>query len=114
VSTPANYGIVFQVPLKVENLIYCYPYYNDGDPWEDEDAFSKASPLSAFEVANECGVYFFIMQPLRDIDMPEMVSKVYKPLLAKRHGELTNDDKAGLVRLAEEFSFRWESFGIEI
>lgn len=112
VHEPRNLGIVFQSLAGCRSLAYCYPLYNDGDPWDDD--YDRTSALSSFEVASEHGIYFFMMQPLREKEAKDMKKEVYEPLMEKRGGRLTETDCRNLLRLAEEFAFSWEAYGIEI
>ena len=54
------------------------------------------------------------MKPLRDMDKGQIIAEIYEPLLEKRNGTLTPEDKQGLLRFAEEFGFEWQEQNIHI
>lgn len=111
-------GVIFQDISTTENLQCNLGMDIDNDPWawEDIDESVTESLLKCFEVANHYGTYFFLMKPLRDMDMDKdkIVSEIYEPLLEKRNGTLTPEDKQGLLRFAEESGFDWQEFNIHI
>lgn len=113
-----NMGVIFQDISTTENLQCNLGMDIDNDPWawEDIDESVTESLLKCFEVANHYGTYFFLMKPLRDMDMDKdkIVSEIYEPLLEKRNGTLTPEDKQGLLRFAEESGFDWQEFNIHI
>lgn len=111
-----NMGVIFQNISKTENLQCNLGMDIDNDPWawdDIEDSVTE-SILKCFEVANHYGTYFFLMKPLRDMDKDKIVSEIYEPLLEKRNGTLTPEDKQGLLRFAEESGFDWQEFNIHI
>lgn len=103
-------GIVFQNLSKTKDLVCNLGEDLDNDPWAWEDI--EESPLKCFEVANEAGNYFFLMKALRDLRGSDVVAAVYAPLLELRGGELTDKDKAGLIRLGEELDYDWQEHRI--
>ena len=105
-------GVIFQDISTTENLQCNLGMDIDNDPWAWDDI--TESILKCFEVANHYGTYFFLMKPLRDIDKDQIVSEIYEPLLEKRNGTLTTEDKQGLLRFAEESGFDWQEFNIHI
>ena len=107
-------GVIFQDISTTENLQCNLGMDIDNDPWGWDDI--TESILKCFEVANHYGTYFFLMKPLRDMDMDKdkIVSEIYEPLLEKRNGTLTPEDKQGLLRFAEESEFDWQEFNIHI
>lgn len=113
-----NMGVIFQNISKTENLQCNLGMDIDNDPWawDDIEESVTESILKCFEVANHYGTYFFLMKPLRDMDMDKdkIVSEIYEPLLEKRNGTLTPEDKQGLLRFAEESGFDWQEFNIHI
>lgn len=113
-----NMGVIFQNISKTENLQCNLGMDIDNDPWawDDIEESVAESILKCFEVANHYGTYFFLMKPLRDMDMDKdkIVSEIYEPLLEKRNGTLTPEDKQGLLRFAEESGFDWQEFNIHI
>ena len=105
-----EFGIIFQNLSKDKNLVCNFPILQDDDPWGFDDV--DCSIVKSFEVANETGTYFYLMKPLRDMRQDEIISELYRPLLCKREGKLTEKDKEGLVRLGEEFGFDWQAHKI--
>lgn len=109
-------GVIFQDISTTGNLQCNLGMDIDNDPWawDDIDESVTESLLKCFEVANLFGTYFFLMKPLRDMDKDKIVSEIYEPLLEKRNGSLTPEDKQGLLRFAEESGFDWQEFNIHI
>ena len=101
-------GIIFQNLSKNKDLVCNL----DNDPWAWDDI--EESPLRCFEIANEAGNYFFLMKALRDLAKSDIVSEIYEPLLDSRGGQLTEQDKTGLIRLGEELGFDWQENKIYI
>lgn len=109
-------GVIFQDISTTENLQCNLGTDIDNDPWawEDIDESVTESLLKCFEVANHYGTYFFLMKPLRNMERDKVVSEIYEPLLEKRNGTLTPEDKQGLLRFSEESGFDWQEFNIHI
>ena len=103
-------GVVFQDLSKNKDLICNLGEDLDNDPWAWDDI--EESPLRCFEVANDAGNYFFLMKALRDLSKADIISAIYEPLLESREGELTEKDKAGLIRLGEELGIDWQEHKI--
>ena len=103
-------GIVLQNLSKNKDLVCNLGEDLDNDPWAWDDI--EESPLRCFEVANEADNYFFLMKALRDLSKADIISAIYEPLLELRGGELTEKDKAGLIRLGEELGFDWQEHKI--
>ena len=93
-------GIIFQNLSKNKDLVCNLGEDLDNDPWAWDDI--EESPLRCFEIANEAGNYFFLMKALRDLAKSDIVSEIYEPLFESRGGQLTEQDKTGLIRLGEE------------
>lgn len=109
-------GVIFQDISTTENLQCNLGTDIDNDPWAwgDIDESVTESLLKCFEVANHYGTYFFLMKPLRNMERDKVVSEIYEPLLEKRNGTLTPEDKQGLLRFSEESGFDWQEFNIHI
>ena len=103
-------GIIFQNLSKNKDLVCNLGEDLDNDPWAWDDI--EESPLRCFEIANEAENYFFLMKALRDLPKADIISAIYEPLFEKRGGELTEKDKAGLLRLGEELGFDWQEHKI--
>ena len=103
-------GVIFQDIRHSNNLSCNLGLDVDNDPWAWDDI--EESVLKCFEVANTYGIYFFLMKPLRDLDIDKIPEEIYKPLLEKRGGHLNRDDKLGLIRLSDELGFEWPEFDI--
>lgn len=54
------------------------------------------------------------MKALRDLAKSDIVSEIYEPLFESRGGQLTEQDKTGLIRLGEELGFDWQENKIYI
>jgi hypothetical protein len=109
-----EFGIVFQNLSKNKDLTCCFPNKKDDDVWELMDR--DVSSLKCFEVANDAGIYFFLMQPLMNLmnNPKDVVKELYDPLFVNRNGCLTDHDKCGLKRFGEEFCFDWQAYEINI
>lgn len=105
-------GLIFQDIRHSNNLSCNLGLDIDNDPWAWDDI--KESVLKCFEVANTYGIYFFLMKPLRDLEKERIIPEIYKPLLYKENGRLSQEDKAGLLRLGEELGIDWYDFNIDI
>ena len=105
-------GVIFQDISMTDDLQCNLGMDIDNDPWAWDDI--TESLLKCFEVANHYGTYFFLMKPLRDMGKNKIVPEVYEPLLEKRNGTLTSEDKQGLIRFAEESGFDWQEFNMYI
>lgn len=82
----------------------------DNDPWAWDDI--EESVLKCFEVANTYGIYFFLMKPLRDLDIDKIPEEIYQPLFEKREGHLSSEDRLGLIRMSNELGFDRPEFDI--
>lgn len=100
-SARNSWGIIFHDLLLEKNLNCRFPLMNDNDTWADE--FDNISELDCFLQAVEHEVYFFIFMPLRKLSKSDFETKLYKPLVELRGGNLTDEDLHGLHRFAEEF-----------
>lgn len=109
-SDVPDFGIIFQNISKNHNLTCNYPIKKDNNIWKLKKIDS--SKIKCFEVANECGIYFFIMKPLFNLTADNLLPLLYEPLFESRGGELTEKDKAGLIRLGEELGFDWQEHNI--
>lgn len=105
-------GVIFQDISATKDLQCNLGMDIDNDPWAWDDI--TESILKCFEVANHYGTYFFLMKPLRDMDKGQIIAEIYEPLLEKRNGTLTPEDKQGLLRFAEEFGLEWQEQNIHI
>ena len=88
-------------------------------PFAPQNPFSYSanavSMLKCFETAMKHETYFFIFWPLLNrLKKEEYVDKIYQPFFESRNGNLTEKDKAGLRRFAEEFNFDWKKIGITL
>ena len=72
----------------------------------------QISIVKCFDVALLHDIYFFILLPLTKIS--DYKAELYEPLLASRGGVLSDADKKGLLRFAEEFNFDWQTYKIDI
>ena len=107
-----NIGVIFQNIRNSKELCCNLGIDIDNDPWAWDDI--NESILKCFEVANQYGIYFFLMKPLRDLGKNKILIDLYEPLLEARCDKLTSEDKQGLLRLSEELGFDWQEFNIYI
>lgn len=78
-----------------------HPYrLGEFDPWGWQDDIRL---LDCFDVCLEHRLYFFAMHPFRE-DSPDFLHNLYQPLLERRQGHLTDEERAGLRRLSEEMN----------
>ena len=59
--------------------------------------------LDGFDVCLEHRLYFFAMHPFRE-NSSDFLHDLYQPLLERRQGLLTDEERAGLRRLSEEMN----------
>lgn len=107
-----DFGVVYQDLSKVNNLVCNFPLQYDDDVWGFDDV--EVDIVKCFEAACDAGTYFFLMRPLMDLRKEDVIKELYNPLLALRDGNLTETDRTGLMRFAEEFGFSWEEYKITI
>lgn len=62
----------------------------------------RISLLECFLTASRYRQYFFAFLPLEELDKETRDKEIYRPLLALRNGNLTDDDKAELARMDME------------
>lgn len=105
-----DFGVIFQNLSKSKYLTCNYPIKNDNNVWKLKKI--NSSKIKCFEVANDYGIYFFILKPLFNLTTDTLVSQLYKPLLEARKGQLSEKDKDGLIRLGEELGFDWQEHKI--
>jgi hypothetical protein len=74
----------------------------------------EISVVKCFDIALAHNLYFFILLPLSRINDYNYKAELYEPLLKSRGGNLSDDDKKGLLRLAEEFNFDWKNYKVEL
>lgn len=103
--------IIFQ-SLANNNTITCVlPTRGKFSPFKYKK--QEISVVKCFDIALAHNLYFFILFPLSKIE--DHKAELYEPLLESRSGNLSDNDKKGLLRLAEEFNFDWkEKYEIEI
>lgn len=75
---------------------------------------ARMSYVKCFDVAIEHRLHFFMLEPFTKLKGEDYLTLLYQPLLEAREGELSEQDKKGLLRLADEFQFNWEDFNIQI
>ncbi len=107
-----EWGIIFQDLSQNSGLLCYYPKINDNDIWEWDE--SSTSRFKCFEVATQCGIYYFEMMPLRELSLNDCVKEIYEPLVEVRNGQITERDRDDLRRFAEEAGFDWLDLNINI
>lgn len=68
--------------------------------------------VKVFNVARRYGLYFFAFLPLEQVR--DWREELYTPLLESLGGELDNETRKDLLRLAEEMGFAWEDYKIDL
>lgn len=68
--------------------------------------------VKVFNVTRRYGLYFFAFLPLEQVR--DWRGELYMPLLESLGGELDNETRKDLLRLAEEMGFAWEDYKIDL
>ena len=106
--------IVFQSLKGFKGFCMRSPRLGNYNAFRFRPLMARIDLVKCFEVATEHKVYYFAMRPLW-LPNVDLRKDLYDPLVARRGGQLTEDDRKGLARLAEEFGFGWrEKYGISI
>lgn len=105
-------GVIFQDIRNSQELCCNLGLDIDNDPWAWDEI--TESVRKCFEVANRYGIYFFLMKPLRDLNKDKVITELYEPLFLARNGQLTPEDKQGLIRFGQELGFDWSANHIDI
>ena len=107
-------SVVFQSMRNVNSELSCVcPRSMKSNPFGTKGV--TISELTCYEVALEYGIYFFVLEPLRKMaNKHTMVDKLYKPLMEKRGGKLTDYDVKALSRMEKELRFSWKRQGVII
>lgn len=100
--------IVFQRIKGFDGLCIRPPRLGNYNAFRLRTVRAQIDFVRCFEVATEFHVYYFAMMPLREL-MKDPVSDLYEPLKNRRCGEMTEAEKRGLVRMAEEMGFDWQA-----
>ncbi len=105
---------IFQSLKGFGGLCVWSPRFGDYNLFRFRPLVARVDLVKCFEVATEHHAYYFAMLPLRLHNM-NLFNNLYNPLVARRGGQLSEDDRKGLLRLAEELGFDWrEKYGITI
>lgn len=106
-------SIIFQSMRHTDKELSCVcPRICFGGAWALKGR--NVSELQCYEVAVAYQTYFYIFEPLRKLDAHKAAERIYKPLMAKRGGKLTDEDRENLRRLAEELALRWSNINVEL
>ena len=106
--------IVFQSLKGFKGFCMRSPRLGNYNAFRFRPLMARIDLVKCFEVATEHKVYYFAMRPLW-LPNVDLRKDLYNPLVTRRGGQLTEDDRKGLARLAEEFGFDWrEKYGISI
>lgn len=107
-------SVIFQSMRSVNTELSCVcPRSMKSNPFGNKAV--TISELNCYEVALEYGIYFFVLEPLRKMaNKHTMVDKLYKPLIEKRGGKLTDNDIKALRRMEKELKFSWKRQGVII
>lgn len=102
-------GLVFQSLIDEPSPRHYYT-----PQFVKENIFAKKSSTAALDLLHVFltiawhKVYFFLFEPMRKVAKDgTMIQDIVLPLIAKREGNLTDDDLAALYRFAAEFHFDW-------
>lgn len=96
-----DFGIVFQDLRQASDLSCHFPTLRDNDPWAWDEV--EVDYVKCFEVASQARTYFFLMRPLFDImSEADLDRLLLQPLLARRDGRLTDDERREVNRLKQE------------
>lgn len=110
---PAVNIIQFRDMRKVNGDLSCPPPLFKLDPFKSH---TFAPPVKAFQIAQKYGTYFFIFFPIEKIrrEGESWKEKLYDPLLERegKDGKLGKGTIKALLRLADEYNFRWEDYGV--
>lgn len=106
-------SLVFQSMRHPDKELSCvFPRIRFGGAWALKSR--NVSELECYEVAVTYQTYFFIFEPLKKLDVQKAEERIYKPLLEKRGGKLTDEDINNLRRLVEELALCWSDANIEL
>ncbi len=102
-------GIIFQ-SLSGKNRLKCLCPQRKTHPFKYKK--EQVSYVKCFDVAMEHNLYFFELWPFTKIN--DFKEEFYDKLVDARGGELSEKDKIGLARFAEEFKFNWKDYKVEL
>ena len=106
--------VAFQDLKGFGGLCVRSPRFGNYNPFRFRPLAARVDLVKCFEVATEHHAYYFAMLPLR-LPNVNLLNDLYNPLVAQRGGQLSEEDRKGLLRLAEEFGFDWrEKYGISL
>ena len=106
--------IIFHSLKDYDGLCVRPPKIGEPDPFASAEDEETPDLVDYFEVATEHRLYYFMMLPFGQPNV-DLLNDLYNPLVTRRGGQLTEEDRKGLARLAEEFGFDWrEKYGISI
>ena len=115
ITTPdeaPDFGVVIQDMSKANSIVCNFPIQNDDDPWEWDEI--EADPVECFDLALRTQTYFFLMRPIIDMEISDMNDQLLQSLIRARNGTLSDEDRTGLRRLAQEMGFDWSQLGVDI
>jgi hypothetical protein len=102
--------IIFQSLANRDTITCVLPTKGYFRPFQYKE--QEISVVKCFDIALVHNLYFFILLPLSKIK--DYKAELYEPLLESRGGNLSDEDKKGLLRLAEEFKFDWKENKVEL
>ena len=110
VTTPKDWGVVFQSNKKNRTGKNFYPLYNeeDDDIFDDDsdDHFANVSIIRCFNIAIEHELYFFTLTPLKNLSEEDFNKQLLLPILKHFEGTPPPEICLGLRRFVEEFDYQ--------
>ena len=109
VTSPKQWGLIFQSNKSNRTGKIFYPLYNetDDDIFDDEceDHYANVSIVQCFKIAIEHKLYFFTLTPLKKLSEEEFCNKLLRPVIEEYNGVLPLEIRDGIKRFIEEFDF---------
>ena len=111
-ETPEQNSIIFHSLENSPSLSCIIPKRGKFSPFLYKNIKNNISLLKCFDVAISHNTYFFIFFPFSQVR--DFKKELYDPLWEARGGVLSESDKRGLKRIAEEFNFDWATHKVEL
>ncbi len=113
----AEYSILFQDMREIDDYLDCIPptTHNErsNDDWDNDNVVVEPDLLRCYNMAIKYKTYFFIFNPLFNIEKKDFIEKICKGL--KENGrELSVEDWQNLKRCAIECGLVWDKIKTEI
>lgn len=109
VTSPQDWGMIFQSNKRNRTGKNFYPLYNeeDDDIFEDDggEHFDNVSLVQCFKMAVEHELHFFTLTPLKNLTEEDFNEQLLVPLLEEYKGALPREIGMGVRRFIEEYDF---------